>query len=89
MKTFKELIAELKIVMRKRPQHHMTSAQKMKRKQAKRKLGNVSRVGGIARQKIVGGKKVARSSAEIQKIKKRQRTTVTKVKKSGGIKARR
>ena len=38
---------------------------------------------GIARQKIVGGKKVARSPEEIARATKRSKTTVTKVKKGG------
>ena len=89
MKTFTELVAELKIVKRGPIRKHMTATQKMQRKKLAVKKQSVQRnAQGIARQKIVGGKKVQRSNDEIQRATKRSKTTVTKV-KSGGMKARR
>ena len=89
MKTFTELVAELKIVKRGPIRKHMTADQKMKRKKLAVKKQSIQRnAQGIARQKIVGGKPVQRSADEIQRATKRSKTTVTKV-KSGGMKARR
>ena len=89
MKTFTELVAELKIVKRGPIKKHMTATQKMQRKKLAVKKQSIQRnAQGIARQKIVGGKKVQRSNDEIQRATKRSKTTVTKV-KSGGMKARR
>ena len=89
MKTFTELVAELKIVKRGPIKKHMTADEKMKRKKLALKKQTIQRnPDGIAKQKIVGGKKVQRSNAEIQRATKRSRTTITKV-KSGGMKARR
>ena len=89
MKTFTELVAELKIVTRGPIKKHMTATQKMQRKKLAVQKQSIQRnAQGIARQKIVGGKKVARSPEEIARATKRSKTTVTKV-KSGGMKARR
>jgi len=89
MKTFTELMTELIKVVRGPIKKHMTADQKMKRKKLARMKQSVQRnAQGIARQKIVGGKKVQRSNDEIQRATKRSKTTVTKV-KSGGMKARR
>ena len=84
MKTFTELVAELKIVKRGPIKKHMTADEKMKRKKLALKKQTIQRnPDGIAKQKIVGGKKVQRSNAEIQRATKRSRTTITKVKKGG------
>ena len=89
MKTFAELMVELTVVKRGPIKHHMTATDKMKKKKLAVKKQSIQRnAQGIARQKIVGGKKVQRSSAEIAKATKKSKTTVTKV-KSGGMKARR
>ena len=89
MKTFTELVAELTKVVRGPIKKHMTATQKMQRKKLAVKKQSVQRnAQGIARQKIVGGKKVARSPEEIARATKRSKTTVTKV-KSSGMKARR
>ena len=81
-------MTELTKVVRGPIKKHMTSTQKMKRKKLAVKKQSIQRnTQGIARQKIVGGKKVARSPEEIARATKRSKTTVTKVKK-GGMKAR-
>ena len=88
MITFTELVAELKIVKRGPIKKHMTATQKIQRKKLAVKRQSIQRNDqGIARQKIVGGKKVQRSNDEIQRATKRSRTTITKVKK-GGMKRR-
>ena len=90
MKTFTELVAELKIVKRGPPKKHMTATQKMQRKKLAVKKQSIQRnPQGIAKQKIVGGKKVQRSSDEIKRATMRSKTTVTKVKTQGGLKPRR
>ena len=84
MKTFTELVAELTKVVRGPIRKHMTATQKMQRKKLAVKKQSVQRnAQGIARQKIVGGKKVARSPEEIARATKRSKTTITKVKKGG------
>ena len=69
MKTFTELVAELKIVKRGPIRKHMTADQKMKRKKLAVKKQSIQRnAQGIARQKIVGGKKVARSPEDPEPV---------------------
>ena len=95
MKTFKEFMSERLIgnrVVRGVTKKHQTPQRRMQLKKLKKKklAFNIQKTAqGIAKQKIIGGKKVMRDPKEIQKATKNKRLRAGKtVVRKGGMKKR-